>query len=147
MSNKWRQADEADWNRAAFAIDPHRGNVTSSQVRAWLAAEVADALAPLDEHEQVGRVFDRAGARIYRRVRASRTGERFRVRGWDGGFAVRVVGWLLDLDDLDEYADAPATEWVGVVMVGDDTVHLVEAHDLARLDLDRDDDDDDEVRS
>ena len=95
-------------------------------------------------------------------------GTRYKVARWPA-VAVVVVGRLMEpCEDTVWSGFFNRTEWVGVVMVGDDTVHLVEADDLVPLarreycgvcgqvgcahdarDLDDDDDDadDEEVRA
>jgi hypothetical protein len=61
------------------------------------------------------------------------SGRRYRVRHWPA-VAVFVVGRLLEESDQTVWSGLfRRSEWIGVVMVGDDTVHLVEHDDLVPI--------------
>jgi hypothetical protein len=62
-------------------------------------------------------------------------GARYRVEGW-GGIAFYLLGYKLVRDEDYEWSgiEYEDRDWVRAVMVGDDTVHVVEVDDLTPLD-------------
>lgn len=60
----------------------------------------------------------------------------YKVEGWSPGIAWRCLGPVMIRDADYEWTgiEEPDPQLVRMVMVGDDTVHIVDADDLVRLD-------------